>query len=116
MLKAQIGGMSKSLDSMMRKVSIGQVRTLNANTNQVTVTVSSARVPGCINIDADDLTHIANRALEACSMYCSCTRDESKHCRLRKALENVPSASVEGMGTDPTRCPYAGVQMEVDEL
>lgn len=112
MLKCQIGGMRKSLGDILAKVSASQNRTLQANTQLVTITVSSQKVPAMINIDVDDLTHICNRALEMCAFSCACTREESKECRLRRAFEQVASSSVEAVRQDHTKCPYAGVELE----
>lgn len=112
MLKAQIAGMLKSLSDIMSKVSVSQNRTLQANTQLVNITVTSGRVPAMVNIDVEDLTHICNRALEMCAFSCACTRDESKECRLRQAFEQVPSACVEAVHDDPTKCPYAGMSFE----
>lgn len=115
MLKAQVMGMRKSIDEIMTKVSCSQNRTLQANNQFVTITVSSGRVPGMVNIGIEDLTHICNRALEMCAFSCACTREESKNCRLRQAFEQVCSASVEAVREDPTKCPYAGMSLEVEE-
>lgn len=51
-------------------------------------------------------------------MMCPCTRDESKACRLRAALDLVPGckqAAKEIARRHADRCPYNGIQMEVDE-
>lgn len=114
MLKAQIAGMRKSLRDIMSKVSVSQIRTLQANTQLVNITVTSSRVPAMVNIDVEDLTHICNRALEMCAFSCACTREESKECRLRQALEQVASSCVEAVRSDPTKCPYAGTSFEAE--
>lgn len=115
MLKAQVMGMRKSIGEIMTKVSCAQNRTLQANNQLVNITVSSGRVPAMINIDVEDLTHIANRALEMCAFSCACTREQSKDCRLRQAFEQVCSASVEAVREDATKCPYAGLSLEVED-
>lgn len=114
MLKAQIAGMHKSLSDILRKVSVKQNRTLENNTQLVTITVSSGKLPAMINIDVDDMECICNRALEMCAFSCGCTREESKECRLRQAFEQVASASVEAVHEDPTKCPYAGRSIDLD--
>lgn len=114
MLKAQVMGMRKSIGEILTKVSCSQNRTLQANNQLVSITVSSGRVPAMVNIDVEDLTHICNRALEMCAFSCACTREESKECRLRQAYEQVCSASVEAVREDPTKCPYAGLSLEVE--
>lgn len=113
MLKAQIAGMRKSIGDILCKVSASQNRTLQANTQLVNISVTSGKVPAMINIDVEDLTHICNRALEMCAFSCACTREQSKECRLRQALEQVASSSVEAVREDPTKCPYAGRSLEI---
>lgn len=115
MLKCHIAGMRRSIRDMLCKVSASQNRTLQANTNLVSITVSSSRVPAMINIDVDDMEHICNRALEMCGLMCTCTREESKDCRLRHAFEQVASGRVETIREDATKCPYAGASLDVTE-
>lgn len=114
MLRMYVGGIRKSLGEITRKLSVGQNVSLQKNTQMTTITVSSGKVPAMLNISADDLSHICNRALEMCAFSCACTREESKNCRLRHAYEQVASASVEAVREDPTKCPYAGLSLEVD--
>ena len=112
MLPAAVGMIGKMLSDMLRKVSAHQLRTLKANTNQVSVSISSGKVPAMVNIDLEDLQHIANRALETCEMVCTASREESKTCRLRRAFEQVPGAR-DGLRTDESKCPYACAELEV---
>lgn len=114
MLRMYVGGIRKSLGEITRKLSVGQNVSLQKNTQLTTITVSSGSVPAMVNIDIRDLTHICNRALEMCAFSCACTREESKNCRLRQALGQVASASVEAVRKDPTKCPYAGMSLEVE--
>ena len=63
--------------------------------------------------------HICNRAMEYCDFCCTCTRDQSKDCALRKALDLVPGVKEQGKEyarKDATRCPYRGMEMEVEGL
>lgn len=113
MLKCHIAGMRRSIRDMLCKVSSSQNRTLQANTQLVSITVSSGRVPAMINIDVEDMEHICNRALETCELMCTCTREESKNCRLRHAFEQVASGCVETIRQDATKCPYAGSKFEI---
>ena len=114
MLKANIGGMRKSVEDIFKRVSSTQVCTLEANTQLQHISVSSGKVPAMINIDVEDLTHICNRALEMCAFSCACTREESKECRLRQAFEQVASSCVEAVRDDSTKCPYAGTGFEIE--
>lgn len=114
MLKAQAAGMKKSIGELMQKISSAQNRTIQNNSNLVNITVTAARVPAMINIDGDDMEHICNRALEMCAFSCDCTREESKGCRLRHALEQIPLAAAAPLRSDPNQCPYAGARLEVD--
>lgn len=116
MLKAHIGGMRRCIGDILCKVSASQNRTLQANTQLVTVTVSSAKAPAMINIPIEDMVAISNRALEMCAFSCSCTREQSKECQLRRAFEQVASSCVEAVRDDPTKCPYAGTGFEIDDL
>lgn len=97
-----------------------ECRQLGSLTGQMrgsTITVSANPVPGMVNIPLEALLHICNRAMEQCGYLCPCTRDESKACELRRALELVPGvkeSAKEAARRDPTRCPYRGMEMEVD--
>ena len=114
MLKAQVAGLRKSLSEITAKISYGQNRTLQANTQLTSITVTSKPVPGFVNLDLEDLECLTRRSLEACSMFCRCTREESKYCRLREAYEHVTSAHVTENGSE-NLCPYAGLTVEEDD-
>lgn len=114
MIKAQAAGLKKSIGDIMTKVSATQCRSLEVNTQQQTITVSSSKIPSMINIDVEDMEQICNRALEMCAFGCECTREESKRCRLREAFEQV-TVSLGGCdGSDPTKCPFAGRGVEME--
>lgn len=114
MLAAGIGLVRRCIEQMMCKVSSAQCQTMDANTRGVTVTVSSVKVPGMVNISQPDLTMITDRALEACEMYCTASCQESKSCPLRRALECVPMLSGVKRDAGAEDCPYKGVRLEVD--
>ncbi|MBQ8313675.1 MAG: hypothetical protein IJ438_00995 [Clostridia bacterium] len=110
MLKAHVAGIGKEICDMMEKVSCGQVKTMQANTHRVSITVSSARVPCKVNIDMDHLVAIANQAVETCGLGCTKTPKEMQQCAVRRALEQVPSMAIKtGRSAE---CPYADVWPE----
>lgn len=115
MLAAGVGLVRRCIEQMMCKVSSAQCQTMDANTRGVTVTVSSVKVPGMVNIAQSDLTMITDRALEACEMYCTANCQESKECPLRKALEQVPMLGGAKRTASVEDCPYKGVRLEVEE-
>lgn len=115
----------KRLNTQFRKLLIAlsnriDTRQMGAIANQMTdvnITVSASYVPAMVNIKLDDLIHICNRAMEMCDMCCSCTRDQSKDCVLRQAFDLVPGAKQAAKDVarkDATRCPYMGMEMEVE--
>lgn len=115
----------KRLNTQFRRLMLAlsqkiETRQMGAIANQMTdvnITVSASYVPAMVNIKLDDLIHICNRAMEFCDMCCTCTREESKQCELRRALELVPGvkeAGKEYARKDATRCPYRGMEMEAD--
>lgn len=61
MIKAQAAGLKKSIGDIMTKVSATQCRSLDANTQQQTITVSSSKIPSMINVDVEDMEQICNR-------------------------------------------------------
>jgi len=110
MLKAHVAGISKDICDMMEKVSCSQVMTMQANTHQVSISVSSAKVPCMVNIDLEQLVLIANQAIDSCSLGCTKTPVEMRQCAVRRALEQVPSMAIRtGRGAE---CPYADVWPE----
>ena len=95
-----------------------QLGAIMAQTHGARITVAATPHPAMVNIDLEALLHICNRAMEQCDFCCVCTREQSKDCQLRKALELVPGVKEQGKEyarKDSTRCPYRGMEMEVDD-
>ena len=94
-----------------------QMGAIMAQTDGARITVAATPNPAYVNIELDNLLHICNRAMEQCDFCCTCTRDQSKDCKLRKALDLVPGVKEQGKEyarKDATRCPYRGMEMEVE--
>lgn len=108
----------KAVVMMNGKLDVRQMNAIASQMIDATISVSANPLPPMINIALEDMLHICNRALETCEMVCSCTREESKHCRLRAALDCVPGAkeqAKERARADASKCPYKGIEMEVEE-
>ena len=104
--------------SMTARVEAHQLLSLVNNLQHNTVTISSLPVPAAVNIPLEDMLHICNRAMETCEMVCTRTREESKRCRTRAALDGVPGAksqAKERARADASQSPYSGIEMEVEE-
>ncbi len=102
---------------MNNHVEARQLGAIIAQTDRAKLTVSAEYTPAMVNIKLDDLLTLCNAAMEQCSWSCTCTRDESKDCFLRKVLEIVPGVKETGKDIarkDATRCPYRGMEMEVE--
>lgn len=115
-LKRLVTQMRRLFQALNMAVEVRQMGAICGQMENAHITVSADYVPGWVNIRLDDLLHICNRAMEMCDMMCTCTRDESKHCVLRQALELVPGVKQQGKEyarKDATRCPYRGMEMEV---
>lgn len=100
------------------RIDVRQMGAIASQMADATITISANPVPAMVNIRLDDLLHICNRAMEQCDFVCTCTREESKQCQLRRALEVVPGAkeaAKEIARKDAGRCPYRGMEMEGDE-
>lgn len=110
MLMAHVAGIGKDVCDMLEKVSCAQVMSIQANTHQVSISVSSARVPCMVNIDMEHLVAIANQAMETCSLGCTKTPKEMRQCAVRRALEQVPSMAIQTRRG--AECPYADVWPE----
>lgn len=98
-------------------VEVRQMGAIMNQTDRAKLTVSAEYTPAMVNIKLDDLMVLCNQAMEMCDMMCTCTRDESKNCVLRQALELVPGVKQQGKEyarKDATRCPYRGMEMEVE--
>ena len=94
--------------TMTDHISRRQCQSIDANYNQVTVSISSLPVPQWTNIKQTDLSTIINQATRMCSLDCTCSREQAKRCELRKALDTVPGmkeASRSAFDQDDC-CPY----------
>ena len=117
--KRQLKGTVTQFRRLMTKLNMAvEVRQMGAICGQLEnakICVSAEPVARYVNIRHDTLMHICNRAMEFCDMCCTCTREESKECELRRALELVPGVKEAGKDIarkDATRCPYRGMEME----
>lgn len=102
---------------LANQVECRQMGAILAQTDGAKVTVAATPQTGYVNIPMDNLLHICNRAMEYCDFCCTCTREQSKECQLRKALELVPGVKDQGKEyarKDATKCPYRGLEMEVE--
>lgn len=102
---------------MNNHVEARQLGAIIAQTDHAKITVSADYVPAMVNVKLDDLLGLCNAAMEQCSWSCTCTRDESKECYLRKVFDTVPGVkdqAKENARRDATRCPYRGMEMEAD--
>lgn len=117
-LRQSLTIMRKAILAMNMHIAVRQMGAIASNMADSTITISANAVPARVNIPLDDLLHICNRATENCSFICTASRDESRICRLRHALDLVPGckeASKEIARHCSDRCPYNGTQMEVDD-
>ena len=103
MLRAHIGGMRKSLS-------------LQNNTKLVEITVTSQRMPAMINVSIDDMLSICDQALRMCELSCECSREQSKACPLRRALDTIPCEMGSGAWEDAGKCPYRGQRVVWEEV
>lgn len=116
-LKRLVTQMRRLFQALNMAVEVRQMGAICGQMENAHITVSADYVSGWVNIRLDDLLHICNRAMEYCDFCCTCTREQSKDCQLRKALELVPGVKEQGKEyarKDATRCPYRGMEMEVD--
>lgn len=117
-LKRLVTTMRRLITALNMHISVRQMGSICTQMENAHITVSSDYVPAYINVKLDDLLHICNRAMESCAWSCTCTRDQSKACELRRALELVPGvkeSAKEIARKDATRCPYRGMEMDIDE-
>ena len=114
MIWAVLGLLDKVSDDMLNHVSVAQLKTIYANTSDITVSLSSGRMDSYANISYDHMHALASKALEACELLCTCTREESKSCPMRKAMDHVPGTCHRKLTSDPTQCPYAGAAFDVE--
>lgn len=116
-LKRLVTQLRRLLTKLNMAVEVRQMGAICGQLEKMKICVSAEPVARYVNIRHDTLMHICNRALEFCDMCCTCTREESKQCELRRALELVPGVKEAGKEIarkDATRCPYRGMEMEAD--
>ena len=115
-LKSLATSIRNLMTTLNMAVNLRQMGSICTQLEKMCVSVTSEHVEGHVNIRLDQLLTICNRAMESCDLCCTCTREESKHCELRRALELVPGVKAQGKEIarkDATRCPYRGMEMEV---
>ena len=116
-LKRLVTQYRKLMTKLNMAVEVRQMGAICGQLENARICVSAEPVARYVNIRHDTLMHICNRAMEMCDMCCTCTREESKQCELRRALELVPGVKEQGKESarkDATRCPYRGMEMEGD--
>ena len=106
-----MGQFDKACKTMTDHVKRKQCKSIEANYNGVTVTVSSLpmKQPQWTNVEQSVLNRIVNQASRMCAMDCTCTREQSKRCELRRAFDNVPGmkeAAKVGLFSGDDACPY----------
>ena len=106
-----------AIKQMTSKVAGAQMITLSNNTRGVTIMLSADPVDGQCNVSYRSLSQIVSAALDQCELSCVCNREQSKRCALRKAYETVPGMKLAARqnSSDPNRCPYAGLAIELEE-
>lgn len=108
--------MRKAIIAMNMHIATRQMGAIASQMADSTITISANAAPARVNIPLEDLLHICNRATENCGLMCPASRDESKVCRLRHALDLVPGckeAAKEIARRYSDRCPYRDVQMDI---
>lgn len=116
-LKRLVTQYRKLMTKLNMAVEVRQMCAICGQLENAKICVSAEPVARYVNVRHDTLMHICNRAMEMCDMCCTCTREESKQCELRRALELVPGVKEQGKEIarkDATRCPYRGMEMEGD--
>lgn len=118
-LRRALTDLRKGIIGLNTHIAARQMQTIANQMTNASITISPTPVATSVNIPLEDLLHICNRATENCGMLCPATREESKACRLRHALDLVPGckeAAKEIARSCSDRCPYRDVQMEEDGL
>ena len=106
-IKPCIAQMGKAIDDMSNHIAGRQFITLHNNCHHVALTVSSLPVHQCVNLRQDHVNRIVSAALNNCAATCMLTREQSKCCELRRALETVPGLKEAARGTmNLGGCPY----------
>lgn len=102
---------------MSNRIQSEQLITLANNVNGAEVSLTTYVKPGAMNIQYQHMQAIVNQALASCEMMCTKTREESKCCPVRRALENVPGmkgAARERAQLNVDGCPYAGLELAME--
>lgn len=111
MLHNAVQGLSNQIQSE-------QLITIANNCNGAEISLTTYVKPGSMNIQYQHMQDIVNHALQSCELLCDKTREQSKACPVRRALENVPGmrgAARERAQYCGDSCPYAGLTMEMEE-
>lgn len=116
MIWAVLGLLDKLADDMLNHVSVAQLKTIYANTNEIVVSLSCGKMNSYANISYEHMHALASKALESCELLCTRTREESKDCPMRKAMDHVPGICHRKLTKDPTQCPYAGAAFDVEDV
>lgn len=105
-----------AISQLSDKISGEQLITISNNTQGVCITLSAEPMDGQVNVSYKRLARIVSAALETCELSCACNREQSKACELRRAYECVPGMKLAAKqnSKDPDRCPYAGLEIEVE--
>lgn len=117
-LKRLVTTYRRLMTKLNMAVEVRQMGAICGQFENARICVSAEPVARYVNIRQEDLLHICNRAMEQCDFLCTCTREESKQCELRRALELVPGVKDQGKQyarMDATRCPYRGMEMEEED-
>lgn len=110
--------MHSAVKRLSDRVQCEQLITIANNCNGAEVSLTAHPKTGSMNIQYQHMQALVNQALVTCELTCTKTREESKTCPVRRALENVPGmkgAARERARLDCTSCPYMGLEMEEDE-
>ena len=108
-------GIHTAAERIAKLMSWKQLRSMDNQLNhgRGRVLVTTDQTPqGCTNIRNDDLAALCEGTLEYCAMSCFKTREESRSCPKRQALETVPGLRGVEEIIDEDRCRYQLVTME----
>lgn len=90
--KSGIGMLQKAFENTARNVSAVQLRTIDANWQNITLS-SSRQVKGFVNVDADVLEVLIQQTIEACrEKFCMMDEKGSRRCPVRIALDQCMNA------------------------
>lgn len=102
---------------LANQIEARQLGSILAQTHGCRITVAATPHPAMVNINLEDLLTLCNKSMEQCGWSCTCTRDQSKDCPLRKVFEKVPGVKDQGKEIarkDASQCPYKGLELEVE--